>query len=146
MSTITESFRAFRIHNDTRGYRSGIDDIAMDDLFEGDVVIQVGWSSINYKDALAATGNSHHRGAAGVSQLGDAPDTEANRRRVVPVPGQGFEGGACQVHDALSSAGRARAGAGRPELITVILAVATGMVENSGALRAWCVDGTISGA
>ena len=56
MSNIPESFRAFRIHNDTRGYRSGIEDIAIDDLAAGDVTIRVGWSSINYKDALAATG------------------------------------------------------------------------------------------
>ena len=56
MSKIPESFKAFRIHNDAKGYRSGMDQVTLDDLAEGDVTIQVGWSGINYKDALAATG------------------------------------------------------------------------------------------
>ncbi len=56
MNSIPASFRAFRIHNDDKGYRSGIDDISIDDLAEGDVTIRVAWSSVNYKDALAATG------------------------------------------------------------------------------------------
>jgi len=56
MTGIPETFRAFRIHNDAEGYRSGIEDICIDDLSEGDVVIRGEWSGINYKDALAATG------------------------------------------------------------------------------------------
>lgn len=53
---IPEKFKAFRIHNDDKGYRSGIDEIGLDDLTEGEVTVKVEWSSINYKDALAATG------------------------------------------------------------------------------------------
>ena len=56
MHTIPDRFRAFRIHNDDQGYRSGIEDISLEDLAEGDVTIHVGWSGINFKDALAATG------------------------------------------------------------------------------------------
>ena len=56
MSGIPEKFKAFRIHNDAEGYRSGIDDISIDDLSDGDVIIRGEWSGINYKDALAATG------------------------------------------------------------------------------------------
>jgi putative YhdH/YhfP family quinone oxidoreductase len=56
MTSIAETFKAFRIHNDADGYRSGIEDIGIDDLSEGDVVIRGEWSGINYKDALAATG------------------------------------------------------------------------------------------
>jgi putative YhdH/YhfP family quinone oxidoreductase len=56
MTTIPNTFQAFRIHNDEQGYRSGLEDIGPDDLSEGDVTIRTGWSSINYKDALAATG------------------------------------------------------------------------------------------
>jgi len=56
MSEIPSRFRAFRIHNDERGYRSGIDEIRLDDLTPGQVTVRVDWSSINYKDALAATG------------------------------------------------------------------------------------------
>jgi acrylyl-CoA reductase (NADPH) len=45
-------FRAFRIHE------SGpkIEQLSVDDLTPGEVVIRVAWSGINYKDALAATG------------------------------------------------------------------------------------------
>lgn len=56
MSGIPESFKAFRIRNDAKGYRSGIESISIDDLAEGEVVIRASWSGINYKDALAATG------------------------------------------------------------------------------------------
>lgn len=56
MTTIPDTFKAFRIHNDAEGYRSGVENITLDDLSEGDVVIRGEWSSINFKDALAATG------------------------------------------------------------------------------------------
>ena len=56
MSNIPGKFRAFRIHDDEEGYRSGIEDISLEDLSEGEVTIQVAWSGINFKDALAATG------------------------------------------------------------------------------------------
>jgi acrylyl-CoA reductase (NADPH) len=51
-----ERFRAFRIRDDADDFQAGIEHLSLDDLSEGDVTIQVAWSSINYKDALAATG------------------------------------------------------------------------------------------
>ena len=54
--TVPASFRAFRIHNDADGYRSGIDAISLDDLNPGEVVIKTAYSSTNFKDALAGTG------------------------------------------------------------------------------------------
>ena len=50
------SFRAFRIHNDDNGYRSGSTDIGLDDLSPGEVVVKAAYSSVNFKDALAGTG------------------------------------------------------------------------------------------
>ena len=50
------NFRAFRIHNDADGYRAGIETMAVDALSPGEVVIKTAYSSINYKDALAGTG------------------------------------------------------------------------------------------
>lgn len=50
------SFNAFRIHNDASGYRSGIEGISLDDLAPGEVVIKGAFSSVNFKDALAGTG------------------------------------------------------------------------------------------
>jgi acrylyl-CoA reductase (NADPH) len=56
MTGIPDTFKAFRIHNDGEGYRSGIENISIDDVSDGDVTIRCEWSGINYKDALAATG------------------------------------------------------------------------------------------
>ena len=54
--SIPAKFRAFRIHNDAACYRSGIESISLDDLNPGEVVIKTAYSSVNYKDALAGTG------------------------------------------------------------------------------------------
>jgi putative YhdH/YhfP family quinone oxidoreductase len=54
--SVPESFRAFRIHDDADGFEVGLEHIDLEGLSEGDVTIQVAWSGINYKDALAATG------------------------------------------------------------------------------------------
>jgi len=53
---VTSAFSAFRIHNDHTGYRSGLEPMTLDQLSSGEVVIRALWSSVNYKDALAATG------------------------------------------------------------------------------------------
>jgi acrylyl-CoA reductase (NADPH) len=55
MSTPAQ-FQSFRIHNDANGYRSGIEQISLDNLAPGEVVIKTAYSSVNYKDALAGTG------------------------------------------------------------------------------------------
>jgi acrylyl-CoA reductase (NADPH) len=53
---IPTRFNAFRIHNDDAGYRSGIESIALGDLAHGEIVIRTAYSSVNFKDALAGTG------------------------------------------------------------------------------------------
>lgn len=51
-----ESFRAFRIHQQGKQIVSRLETIGLDALNAGDVVVKVRYSTINYKDALAATG------------------------------------------------------------------------------------------
>jgi putative YhdH/YhfP family quinone oxidoreductase len=51
------TFRAFRIHNDEQGYRAGVESITSDDLSPGELLVKAAYSSVNYKDALAGTGN-----------------------------------------------------------------------------------------
>ncbi len=51
-----EQFRSFRIHQNEDGVSAGFEELEIDDLTEGEVVIRVSHSNINYKDALAATG------------------------------------------------------------------------------------------
>ena len=55
-TAIPERFDSFRIHDDADGYRSGVEQVSLDDLSPGEVVIEVAFSSVNYKDALAGTG------------------------------------------------------------------------------------------
>src|SRR5690606_29324751 len=53
---MTERFRAFRIDERDGNVRAAFESLTVDDLTPGDVVVRVAYSSINYKDALAATG------------------------------------------------------------------------------------------
>jgi NADPH2:quinone reductase len=51
-----DKFRAFRINEDNGKIVAGFEELSIDDLTPGNVVIKVSHSTINYKDALAATG------------------------------------------------------------------------------------------
>jgi NADPH2:quinone reductase len=51
-----ENFRAYRIDQQDGKIVAGFTTLCVDDLSGGDVVIKVSHSTINYKDALAATG------------------------------------------------------------------------------------------
>jgi acrylyl-CoA reductase (NADPH) len=50
------TFKAFRIHETAGKIAAGFEDLTLDALSPGEVVIDVEYSDINYKDALAATG------------------------------------------------------------------------------------------
>jgi acrylyl-CoA reductase (NADPH) len=51
-----QRFRAFRIHQEGKAVAARLETIGLDDLNAGEIVVRVRYSSINYKDALAATG------------------------------------------------------------------------------------------
>jgi len=51
-----DSFKAFRIFNDEGKIAARLVDAQLDELSAGDVLIKAAYSSVNYKDALAATG------------------------------------------------------------------------------------------
>src|SRR3989442_8774178 len=51
-----EKFKAFRIHEVEKKVVARFEELALDDLDKGEVVARVAYSSVNYKDALAATG------------------------------------------------------------------------------------------
>lgn len=53
---MSNTFKAFRIHKIDGQIQSGFEQISIDQLTEGEVLIKVAYSDINYKDALAATG------------------------------------------------------------------------------------------
>ena len=83
MTEIPKTFKAFRIHNDAEGYRSSIENIGIDDLNEGDVVIRGEWSGINFKDALAATGKGKilkkYPLVGGIDVAGEVVSSECER-------------------------------------------------------------------
>ncbi|HEY6506702.1 MAG TPA: oxidoreductase, partial [Vicinamibacterales bacterium] len=51
-----QTFRAFRIFSEEGRVAGRLVDATLDELTPGDVVIKAAYSSVNYKDALAATG------------------------------------------------------------------------------------------
>ena len=51
-------FKALQITQPESGYRCDLTELDESSLPEGDVTVQVAWSTINYKDGLAITGRS----------------------------------------------------------------------------------------
>jgi NADPH2:quinone reductase len=51
-----ERFKAFRIYNQNDKIAGRVEDMGLDELSPGEVVFKTAFSSVNYKDALAATG------------------------------------------------------------------------------------------
>ncbi len=87
--SLPAEFRALVVSKSASGIEAKLEALAMRELPAGDVLIQVAFSSLNYKDALAATGNPgivkkfpHVPGvdAAGVVAASNSPDWQ---------PGQG---------------------------------------------------------
>lgn len=56
MSAVPQGFRAYRIHQEGGRIAARLETIGLNDLAAGEVVVKVRYSTINYKDALAATG------------------------------------------------------------------------------------------
>jgi putative YhdH/YhfP family quinone oxidoreductase len=51
-----DKFKAYRIREVEKKVVARVEDLAIEDLDKGDLVVRVAYSSVNYKDALAATG------------------------------------------------------------------------------------------
>ena len=55
---MTETFRALRVHKTDSAPEVRFEDLTLADLMEGDVVVRVEYSTVNYKDGLALTGRA----------------------------------------------------------------------------------------
>ena len=55
---MSERFSALRIHRNDGVVRGELEELSLDDLSQGNVLVRVEYSTINYKDALAATGSA----------------------------------------------------------------------------------------
>lgn len=58
MSVMERAFTAWRIHQDQTNFRADFERLCINDLSQGEVIIEVAYSAVNYKDALAATGKA----------------------------------------------------------------------------------------
>ena len=55
---MTETFRALRLSKTETGQELQLEDLTLDDLMAGDVVVRIDCSTVNFKDGLALTGKS----------------------------------------------------------------------------------------
>ena len=55
---MSDTFRALRAHKTDAGQEVRFEDLTLDDLMEGDVVVRVEATTVNFKDGLALTGKS----------------------------------------------------------------------------------------
>lgn len=51
------TFRALMVREDEGIFKSKVEDVPFDEMIENDILIKVAYSSVNYKDALSASGN-----------------------------------------------------------------------------------------
>lgn len=83
MTTVKEPFKAFLIVEETGKTKSSFADMKISDLDNGEVIIKVAYSSVNYKDALAATGKGRiirrFPCIGGIDLAGTVVDTEDSR-------------------------------------------------------------------
>lgn len=54
--SIPARFGAFRIHGEGKQHRAALEQVALDELTPGEIVVKTTYSSVNYKDALAGSG------------------------------------------------------------------------------------------
>jgi NADPH2:quinone reductase len=92
-----DRFRAYRIDEEDGNIVAGFKELELDDLTDGNVVVRVSHSTINYKDALAATGTGkilrHYPLNGGVDLAGvvvSSEDTEFQPGTEVLVNGCGL--------------------------------------------------------
>jgi hypothetical protein len=55
---MSDTFRALRLHKTDAAPDARFEDLSLDDLMDGDVVVRVECSTVNFKDGLALTGKS----------------------------------------------------------------------------------------
>ena len=87
-----ETFRALRVHKTDAGQEARVEDLTLDDLMDGDVVVRIEHSTLNFKDGLALTGRSPIVRAwplipgidfAGVVETSDNPEFRPGERVVL---------------------------------------------------------------
>ncbi|KAF0806350.1 alcohol dehydrogenase [Alcanivorax xiamenensis] len=74
------TFKALITESTDNGYQSRVGERELSDLPEGEVLVKVSWSSLNYKDALSASGNKgvtrHYPHTPGIDAVGVVEEAE----------------------------------------------------------------------
>ena len=99
---MVNEFRAYRLYNEDNQVRGKLEKIKLDDLSPGEVTIKAEYSSVNYKDALAATGKGKIIRSfpinAGIDVAGKVIDSNDDRFKTgTPVLVTGYDFGV--AHD-----------------------------------------------
>ena len=80
------TYKAFRVEENDGNYVSSIKDMPFTDLSEGELLIKVHYSSLNYKDALSASGNKgvtrSYPHTPGIDAVGTVVSSESPRFKV----------------------------------------------------------------
>ena len=80
-------FKAFVVREAENGvFKSAVEERKVDDLPIGDILIRVSFSSINYKDALSASGNKgvskNYPHTPGIDATGIIADSSSNKFKI----------------------------------------------------------------
>jgi len=105
---MSETFSALRVHRTDGGIYRELEQLALDDLSPGNVVVRVEYSTINYKDALAVTGAGpiirEFPRVAGIDLAGEVLESEDERFKpgdlvasLVGGPGETRDGGYAEL-------------------------------------------------
>ncbi|WP_452228940.1 YhdH/YhfP family quinone oxidoreductase [Lacinutrix sp. MEBiC02404] len=85
MNTQT-TYKAFRVEDNDGNYVSSIKDMPFSDLPEGEIRIKVHYSSLNYKDALSASGNKgvtrNYPHTPGIDAVGTVVSSKSSKFKV----------------------------------------------------------------
>ena len=80
------TYKAFRVEENDGNYVSSIKDMPFTDLSEGELLIKVHYSSLNYKDALSASGNKgvtrSYPHTPGIDAVGTVVSSESPKFKV----------------------------------------------------------------
>lgn len=86
MEKINSTFKAFRVEEIEDKYISSIQDIKFSPLEEDEILVRVHYSSLNYKDALSASGNKgvtkDYPHTPGIDAVGVIEQTTSSTRKI----------------------------------------------------------------
>ncbi|WP_026977916.1 YhdH/YhfP family quinone oxidoreductase [Flavobacterium tegetincola] len=80
------TFKAFRVEEHDDNYTSSIQDMPFSEVSEGELLIKVAYSSLNYKDALSASGNKgvtrNYPHTPGIDAVGTVVTSKSSKFKV----------------------------------------------------------------